>query len=229
MFVLDNPAWFALGGRQARLGMGAGAARRFRPDFSPMGGIEDSEAKDLSAQFADLAGLDAGGDVTALVLPQAVEIPAGWQETVNVPVPQYLHDGRRLPLPEFDVVELGPDDAPAMLALATLTEPGPFRLRTGELGTYLGVRRDGALVAMAGERLQPPGFTEVSAVCTHPSATGQGLARGLVAAVVGRIQARGETAFLHVRPDNARAIAIYEQLGFRRRREIRIQVVKPAQ
>jgi ribosomal protein S18 acetylase RimI-like enzyme len=227
MFALDNPAWLALGGRQAGLGMGAGAARRFRPEFSPMGGLADPEAQDLGPQFADLAGLDAGGDVTALVLPREVTIPAGWKETVNVPVPQFVHDGRRLAEPNFDIAELGPGDAPEMLALATLTEPGPFRLRTGELGTYLGVRREGKLVAMAGERLQPPGFTEVSAVCTHPSATGQGLARGLVAAVVGRIQARGETAFLHVRPENARAIAIYELLGFRRRREIRIQVVRP--
>lgn len=228
MMALDNPAWLGLGARQAGLGLEAGGARRFRPEYSPMGGLADPEAGDLSRQFADLAAIDAGGDVTALVLPRAVEIPAGWKETVNVAVPQYVHDGRRPAMPDFAVVELGPGDAAEMLALATLTEPGPFRLRTGELGTYLGVKRNGKLVAMAGERLQPPGFTEVSAVCTHPEATGQGLARGLVAAVVGRIQARGETAFLHVRPDNARAIAIYEQLGFRLRREIRIQVIRPA-
>lgn len=227
MFALDNPAWFALGGRQARLGSGAGAARRFRPEFSPMGGLENPEAEDLSAALADLAGLEVEGDVTALVLPHAVEAPPGWEVKAAVPVPQYLHDGRRLPPPEFAVSELGPGDAEDMLSLATLTQPGPFRLRTGELGTYLGVRREGRLLAMAGERLQPPGYTEVSAVCTHPDAVGQGLARGLVAAVVERIQARGETAFLHVRPDNERAIRIYQQLGFVWRRDIHILVVRP--
>ncbi|MGA9709930.1 MAG: GNAT family N-acetyltransferase [Candidatus Sulfotelmatobacter sp.] len=104
-----------------------------------------------------------------------------------------------------------------MMALTALTKPGPFGKRTHELGTYLGIRCDGNLVAMAGERLKIPGYTEVSAVCTHPEHTGHGYARILIAKVMRRICSRGETPLLHVRGDNARAIALYERLGFRQR------------
>jgi len=103
------------------------------------------------------------------------------------------------------------------MELTERTKPGPFHKRTHELGTYLGIRRDGRLVAMAGERLKIPGYTEVSAVCTHPEHTGHGYARILMAEVMQRILGRGETPVLHVREDNVRAIALYERLGFRLR------------
>ncbi|PPK60595.1 FR47-like protein [Actinokineospora auranticolor] len=92
--------------------------------------------------------------------------------------------------------------------------------RTIELGTYLGIRRAGVLVAMAGERLRPPGWTEISAVCTDPAARGQGLATRLVLAVAAGIRARGETPFLHTGARNTNAIRLYEALGFRLRREM---------
>ncbi len=104
-----------------------------------------------------------------------------------------------------------------MVELATLTKPGPFGTRTHELGVYLGIRHEGKLVAMAGERLKVPGYTEVSAVCTHPEHTGRGYAQALMTGVMGRIFARGETPFLHVREANTRAVRIYEKLGFRTR------------
>jgi predicted GNAT family acetyltransferase len=102
-----------------------------------------------------------------------------------------------------------------MLDLVARTQPGPFLQRTVELGTYLGVRRDGALVAMAGERLHPPGFTEVSAVCTDPDHRGQGYAARLVQAVVAGIKERGDIPFLHATATNTNAIRLYEALGFR--------------
>jgi predicted GNAT family acetyltransferase len=115
------------------------------------------------------------------------------------------------------ILELGQQDSAEMVELATLTKPGPFASRTHELGTYLGIRRDGKLVAMAGERLKLPGHTEVSAVCTHPEHTGHGYAGILMTEVMRRIVARGETPLLHVREDNVRAIGLYERLGFRTR------------
>jgi ribosomal protein S18 acetylase RimI-like enzyme len=117
-----------------------------------------------------------------------------------------------------EAVPLGPADVPQMLALVQRTEPGPFLPRTVEMGTYLGIRRDGVLVAMAGERLHPPGWTEISAVCTDEAWRGQGLATRLVRAVGAGIRARGEVPFLHAVADNTTAIRLYEQLGFRLRR-----------
>jgi predicted GNAT family acetyltransferase len=113
-----------------------------------------------------------------------------------------------------------------MVELATLTKPGPFGTRTHELGTYLGIRQAGKLVAISGERLKVPGHTEVSAVCTHPEHTGNGYAQALMTEVMRRIWDRGETPFLHVRGDNARAIAIYEKLGFAKRKQGYFAVIR---
>jgi predicted GNAT family acetyltransferase len=116
------------------------------------------------------------------------------------------------------LIELGTPDSAEMIELTAMTKPGPFSTRTHELGTYLGIRKDGKLVAMAGERLKVPGHTEVSAVCTHPEHTGKGYAGDLMAEVMKRIRERGETPFLHVRQDNGRAIEVYKRLGFRQRK-----------
>jgi predicted GNAT family acetyltransferase len=113
-----------------------------------------------------------------------------------------------------------------MLDLVARTEPGPFRKRTIELGTYLGIRRDGRLIAMAGERLHPPGWTEISAVCTDPGYRGHGLATRLVRAVAAGIRARGETPFLHAAADNTYAIRMYERLGFTLRRTTTFRAVR---
>ena len=128
-----------------------------------------------------------------------------------------------------DVVLLGDADAPEMLALAQLTQPGPFLARTHVMGTFRGIRIDGRLAAMAGERMRTPGYTEVSGVCTHPDFRGRGLARRLSAIVANAIQARGETPFLHAWKDNHPAIALYEQLGFRLRAEVNVAVLERAQ
>ena len=113
-----------------------------------------------------------------------------------------------------------------MVELATLTKPGPFGTRTHELGCYVGIRDGEKLVAMAGERLKVPGFTEVSAVCTHPDHLGKGYAARLMTEVIRRIRERGERPFLHVRSDNARAIALYERLGFGKRWEGHFAVLR---
>jgi GNAT superfamily N-acetyltransferase len=120
--------------------------------------------------------------------------------------------------PDPEAVPLGPSDVPDMLDLTERTKPGPFRRRTVELGTYLGIRHDGKLVAMAGERLHPTGWTEISAVCTDEEWRGRGLGTRLVRAVGAGIRARGEIPFLHAVATNTTAIRLYEQLGFQHRR-----------
>ena len=127
--------------------------------------------------------------------------------------------------PDFAHQDLTDDDAAQMLALATLTEPGPFLEATHRLGAFVGVKQDGRLVAMAGERMRPEGFTEVSGVCTHPDHRGRGLAGRLMQVVAGRIVARGETPFLHSYASNLGAISLYESLGFAIRREVTATVL----
>ncbi len=122
------------------------------------------------------------------------------------------------------LLKLGDADAAEMLALATLTSPGPFLARTHTMGRFQGIREGGRLAAMAGERLHCQGFTEISGVCTHPDFRGRGYAAKLMRAVGAGIAARGETPFLHVYPDNHTAIKMYEGLGFRPRRELRFCV-----
>ena len=124
-----------------------------------------------------------------------------------------------------EVLTLSSADVPEMLELVRLTEPGPFLERTIELGKYVGIRHDGVLVAMAGERLHFDDWTEISAVCTAPTHRGHGLATRLMSALVADIQRRSERVFLHVLTDNSNAIRLYEQLGFRVRRDRTISVL----
>jgi len=112
---------------------------------------------------------------------------------------------------------LGESDVPEMLALTRLTKPGPFGKRTHEMGEYWGIRQNGELIAMAGERLRLPSYTEISAVCTHPDHLGHGHATALISMLIQRIRSRGEQPFLHVRPENTRALQLYERLGFEQR------------
>jgi predicted GNAT family acetyltransferase len=124
------------------------------------------------------------------------------------------------------IVDLSVSHIDEMLALVELTKPGPFLRRTPELGSYLGIHEAGQLVAMAGERLRPLGYTEISAVCTHPEYRGRGYASSLVFALIQKITKRDETPFLHVRAENVGAVRLYEKLGFKTRRIINIAIVK---
>jgi len=126
------------------------------------------------------------------------------------------------------VVELGERDVSAMRDLVGLTKPGPFGPRTHELGRFLGVWDDGQLVAMAGERMKMPGYTEITVVCTHPSRRGQGLGKDMVNSISRKIRARGDIPFLHVFSNNAPAIALYRRLGFTLRRQLQLTIMRPS-
>lgn len=221
MHPLDNIIWQALTTRQTGFADRNELAARFIPAVGPLGGFAEAS----QAGYDSLASL-AGSDAVALFLDSPQIPAAGWTQIAAKPLLQMLHDGSAVSNHAPGITGLTDADVPEMIALTQLTKPGPFAQRTHELGTYLGIRREGALVAMAGERLLVPGYTEVSAVCTHPDHLGRGYAAALMSAVMKRIRERGETAFLHVRADNDRAIALYRRLGFRDRLLLHLSVIR---
>lgn len=149
------------------------------------------------------------------------EPPTDWEPVFDLDGFQMIYDkDEPRGQTDVDVVELGSAEVPDMLHLVALTRPGPFFSQTPDMGTYIGIRENGALVAMAGERLRPPGWTEISAVCTAPGARGRGYASQLVTALVTRIMARGDRPFLHVIKSNTAAVSLYERLGFRIREQV---------
>ena len=218
---LDNPARAALLGPQARLGERRGAVVRYQADVAPFVGLPVHPS---SEDWADLARLAGPGTVVATAGVPA-EPPADWKLIMSLPGVQLTGEAVRGE-PDADAIPLGPPDVPEMLDLVARTRPGPFLPRTIEFGGYLGIRRDGALVAMAGERIRPPGWAEVSAVCTDPAWRGQGLASRLTLAVAAAIMARGEVPFLHAAAENVGAIRLYESLGFAERRSATFVVAR---
>ena len=216
MHALDNVIWQALTTRQARFAEIGDHARRFVHEVSPLSGFEEPN----DAGYASLSKLVGAGTTAAVFLDDPYSPRPGWEFVVGAPLLQMVakKPGGSPSSNGHQLIELGPTDSPEMLELTALTKPGPFGTRTHELGTYIGLREEGKLVAMAGERLKVPGYTEISAVCTHPEHNGKGYAGLLMTEIMRRIQERGETAFLHVRQDNARAITLYERLGFQARK-----------
>lgn len=217
MHPVERPVWSALTGRQAGISVRRGGAVRFSPDYGIFAATDDLSAGSL----ADLGALVAETGDVALVeakappaVPETAVVSEAlcWQMMMDALVPG--------PAPDFEILVMTEADAAEMLALATLTKPGPFFVSTHRFGRFIGVRQDGALVAMAGERMRPDGFTEVSGVCTLPDHRGQGYAAALMREVAGRIIARGETPFLHAYAANTGAIGLYETLGFRFSREL---------
>jgi predicted GNAT family acetyltransferase len=217
MHPLDNVIWHSLTTRHAQFAESFDQARRFIPEITSL--FAFLEPTDRG--YGSLAKLLHGPGTLALFLSAPHQPRPEWNLVAATPMPQMVYESASAPpsrsSSDPEVIDLGAADVPEMIEITALTKPGPFNRRTHELGTYLGIRRDGKLVAMAGERLKVPGYTEVSAVCTHPEHTGHGYARILMTEVMRRICDRGETPFLHVREDNVRAIELYRRLGFSQR------------
>ena len=224
--VIENPAWSSISTRHRALGNVAKRAATYDPAVSVIGGI--SEATDDAMN--DLAELVAPGTIVA-IMAQDVELPlpTPWRQLTRIEIHQMVCDAPK-PFNEQPFLELGVDDVDEMIALVQATEPGPFETRTIEMGTYLGVRDDtGKLVAMAGERFKPEGWTEISGVCTDPSARGSGYAASLVGELVRRIDGRGERSFLHVvkgSPAEKTALGVYERIGFRNIRGMAVAILR---
>jgi GNAT superfamily N-acetyltransferase len=209
---LDNPVWWSLVSRHQALAVGSGRARQYRSDisvFAAMVGFDEAAWFDLAKLVGPARGTVLfGGGIPA-------EYPSGWVGGERIPCRQMTIDGAALArVPPVPLRRLGPDDVPLMLELVALTKPGPFRSGTIEMGQYDGHFEGPRLVAMAGERLGFDGYTEISAVCTHPDVQGRGLGTALTHHVASRILQRGERPFLHVAEWNQGARRVYENLGF---------------
>ena len=211
---LDNPVWSCLTTRHAHLAMGGRLASRYPGEFSPLGGIPAAAAENVDA----LQALVGVGEDLSVAGEYVSELPSSWETQLRIRVAQMIRR-ERAPLPESSaqISVLSSADVGDMLALVDLTHPGPFRDRTIELGTFLGIRRHGRLLAMAGERMWVGNYREVSGICTHPEAQRLGFARALMSHLINRMLKAGQTPFLHVDSTNERAMALYEALGFVRR------------
>ena len=219
---LDHPIWTALTTTQRALAEGDARARRYATDVTPF-----ADMPDLSAEnFAALAALMSPTDIAVLFTPEAVQAPAEFKVVLAETGEQMIGTPIETPANGVDIVTLGVDDVPDMIELTTLTKPGPFSTRTHELGTFLGIRVDGQLVAMAGERMKPAHYTEMTAVCVHPSHRGRGYGQMLLSAVSRQIVSRGEIPFLHVFTSNHSAIALYRRQGMEIRRRLHVTVLK---
>ncbi|WGM39774.1 GNAT family N-acetyltransferase [Caulobacter sp. NIBR1757] len=222
---LNRPIWNALKLSQRQHAITRGQAVRFDPAFGQFAAIPDTTPDSLAA-LGEL--VREHGDV---ILFEPADLPAvpGAELVQRAPIVQMIAEQQIAPGKSlFDVEPLTDADGDEMLALATLTRPGPFFSRTHELGDFVGVREGGVLIAMAGERMRCGPFTEVSGVCTLPEHRGKGLAGHLTRHVTGAIQARGETPFLHAWASNTGAIGLYESLGYVRRAELTVSLLAPA-
>ncbi len=221
--ILDRPVWSTLNTCHSEHAEGDQHAVRFDPEVGPFGATPDDDPANMAA----LAALAPQSGPLILMQRGVVTIPEGLETTAAAAGVQMLADRTIEPRPcQHTITRLGDADARDMIELATLTKPGPFLVRTRNLGVFWGVRVEGRLIAMAGERFKQPGFTEVSAVCTHPDFQGQGLGGALLSKVAADIQQRGETAYLHAFAHNTGAIHLYEQLGFRLRLPITFAILR---
>lgn len=219
---LDNPAWEALTTLHAHFSEGDDLAKRY-----PTAMFQITAVREPSDEaFRSLAHLLGPGGVAGFLSTNGANLPPTFQKLEEFDVRQMIFRSRPPEAEEDGVRKLTADDVPEMLRLVEQTKPGPFGARTYEMGTYLGIRQAGKLVAMAGERLRLTGFTEISAVCTDPEHRGHGYASRLVSIVARGIVARGETPFLHVRADNDAAFRVYEKLGFETRGFVRFAIIR---
>jgi predicted GNAT family acetyltransferase len=211
--LLDHATWNALSTRHAAFAEGGELAKRYPPQVTLLAAVRDTSV----ASFEALARVIPQGETGALFLDAVPVLPNGLTLVRQLPLAQLVCADEMEGQSEDGIELLSVADVDEMLTLIELTKPGPFGRRTPELGTYIGIRDGERLVAMAGERLRLPGFTEISAVCTHPECRGRGYARRLISWLVNRIRERGEVPFLHAAAENTVAIRVYEGLGFRMR------------
>ena len=222
MNLLDNPVWHTLTGPHRAHALGRGAARHYPRDIAPFSAI----AEPSKQVYADLAADLPANTEARLFRPSVEPLPDGWEELDRFPLLQMVASGPSNGA-EIAASLLTVADVAAMMDLVAATEPGPFGPRTPLLGRYLGIWQDDRLVAMAGERLRVPGHVELSAICVRPEARGKGYAAALTGRLMRLAFEGGEVPFLHVRPDNVGAVALYKRLGFATRRELVVMWRRP--
>ncbi|MFD0725662.1 GNAT family N-acetyltransferase [Lysobacter brunescens] len=214
--ALDNPFWTALASRHADRALRHGEVARYPADIAPFLGLAHAEI-DATDAFEALV---PPGDSVYLLGVAPARVPPGWRLDAFAPLAQMIRE-TPVDVPDGAAVRLlDADDREDVLALTALVYPHYFRPRTMTLGRYFAIHTDGALAAMAGERLATDDFQEVSAICTHPDHLGRGHAHRLTALLTNDILAQGRIPYLHVSHANARAKALYERIGYRVRRDI---------
>lgn len=223
MHPLDNPVWQALNSTDSRFNLGNAIAGYLPAAVSPFAALPDWTEENQAILFDTLPS----GRSWSVIRKEPVTFTGAWELMFSTSLHQMVCE-ELLPanIGNADVRPLGREHVPAMLALTALTKPGPFAERTYEFGNYLGIFDGEELVAMTGERLHLPDYTEVSAVCTHPDYAGKGYGALLVSLVADRIIKEGKKPFLHVKWDNQRAIKMYERLGFLYRCDIFFGIFK---
>ena len=220
--ILDRPVWSALTSSHATFAEGNGLARRYRPDVIPFAASRDAGGECLAA----LAALPRPGEMMVLIEANTLALPQGFVPVREAPGVQMILAHTPEPVADDRIERLAQADAAEMLALAKLTEPGPFTLKAQALGAFFGIRIDGRIAAMAGERMHVDDYAELSGVCSHPDFRGRGLARVLSVFVTHRILARGETPFLHAWAGNTPAIRLYETIGYELRSTMNIAAIR---
>ncbi len=221
--LLDNPAWNALISGNTNLGNGNETVRYYYKDISPFIGMTEPTKRN----FDILHEITPVESISGFISPIKIEIPSPWKTARLVKVFQMIFDKSVSAIKgEKEIVPLSDEHIPQMLELTKLTNPGPFLSRTIDFGHYRGLFDADKLIAMAGQRMHPFNYAEISAVCTHPDYLGKGYARQLLMNQADRIQQVNETPFLHVLTDNDRAINVYKDLGFIIRTELSIYIIQ---
>ncbi len=220
--VLDNPVWYPLTGPHRHHAVGRGAARHYPRDMAPFSAIVEPS----DAAYADLVVDLPPGAEARLFRTREEPLPRGWLQLDCFPMLQMVV--RRPPrrVPKVGAL-LSEADSRAMTELVEIAKPGPFGPTTPRFGRYIGVWDGDRLLAMAGERMRFAGYVELSAICVHPEARGRGYAADLTSRLMWMAFASGEVPFLHVRPDNVGAVALYRRLGFETRRELVVTWRRP--
>jgi predicted GNAT family acetyltransferase len=225
--IFTNPFWHALKTEQAGIAIGSGLARRYPANIIPFAALKETTPQAMTA----LRDLMESGETIYVIADQLPAIQ-GIEHLKQLPCLQMHFPAKTtsdLPLSQSDVAQLralNAVDVPAMVALTNVAFPGFFRSRTCQLGRYYGIHVEGELVAMAGERTALPSFREISAVCTHPSHTGNGYAATLIRHILQVHFADGLRSFLHVAAPNGRAISLYEHLGFVKTRSVLVHQLR---
>ncbi len=219
--VLDNPAWYALISGNSNLAYGTDSVKFFDKDVAPFVGFDNNTEEN----FDKLYHLITHDGLVSFVSPYRVSIPNNWKLLRHVPCLQMVHYGT-LGQVNADIIDLTNEHVPQMLELTELTKPGPFRERTIDFGSFQGIFENEKLVAMAGQRMAPLPYVEVTAVCTHPEHTGKGYAKQLLISLCKQIIQDGHIPFLHVRDDNHRAINVYESVGFVTRTDMHFYMLR---
>ena len=220
--VLDNPAWNALTSGNSNLANGNETVKHFAKEVSPFVGFKETSDE----SFQTLYELITHDNPVVFIASQETEIPTQWQVLRYIKCLQMIADDRReIADSSIELVLLTNEHIPQMLALTKLTNPGPFAERTIDFGHYRGIFDGDKLIAMAGQRMNPEPYAEISAVCTHPDYLGRGHAARLLLYHIERIKATGGIPYLNVLTENARAIAVYESLGFVTRKQMPIYTI----